>query len=190
VDEIQTIEIKDLTEKELSEYKTPQTIGEGVANSGAPAFKNRNYGKLAAAYEYNGSFELPANISYSSITFFYKSIGKEQSIFVNGKEVAKDIKENEKGHDFVLDESILKPGKNTLTIIATPIPKKNDWDNVNTNPGIIQIITKNDKWKRKLFNGYAQVIIQSTGKGGEIILTAEGTGLKPGSLKVKAEEVH
>jgi beta-galactosidase len=61
---------------------------------------------------------------------------------------------------------------------------------VNTNPGIIQIITKNDKWKRKLFNGYAQVIIQSTGKGGEIILTAEGTGLKPGSLKVKAEEVH
>ncbi len=42
-------------------------------------------------------------------------------------------------------------------------------------------------WKRSLFNGLAQVIVQSTGDAGEIRLTASSGGLKSASLVLKAE---
>lgn len=41
-------------------------------------------------------------------------------------------------------------------------------------------------WKRKTFNGLAQVIIQSTGQPGDITVTATGEGLKPAVLKIPA----
>ena len=46
------------------------------------------------------------------------------------------------------------------------------------------MVMPSEKWQRKLFNGLAQVIIQSTGAAGEIQLTAESEGLKPAVLKI------
>jgi len=43
-----------------------------------------------------------------------------------------------------------------------------------------------DSWKRKLFNGLAQVIVQSTGGPGEIIFTAKSGDLTLGELKINA----
>lgn len=51
--------------------------------------------------------------------------------------------------------------------------KKTDLDLVNQNPRNIQIITRNESYKRKLFSGLARVIIQSNnGKAGEILIAA------------------
>ncbi|MGO8930433.1 MAG: beta-galactosidase GalA [Limisphaerales bacterium] len=41
-------------------------------------------------------------------------------------------------------------------------------------------------WKRSLFNGLAQAIVQSTGEAGEITLTAKSTNLSDGVLKIPA----
>ena len=40
--------------------------------------------------------------------------------------------------------------------------------------------------ERQLFNGYCQVIVQSSGEQGEIVLTAESPGLKPATVVIKA----
>jgi len=40
-------------------------------------------------------------------------------------------------------------------------------------------------WRRSLFNGLGQVIVQSTGKPGEIVLTAKSDGLKTSTLRLK-----
>jgi beta-galactosidase len=45
-----------------------------------------------------------------------------------------------------------------------------------------------DEWKRKLFNGLAQVIIQSTGETGDIILTVRSGGLETAVIKIAAEK--
>lgn len=45
------------------------------------------------------------------------------------------------------------------------------------------------QWKRSLFNGIAQVIVQSTGDAGEIRLTANSGGLKSASVILKSEAV-
>jgi beta-galactosidase len=44
-----------------------------------------------------------------------------------------------------------------------------------------------ETWKRSLFNGYAQIIVQSTDKPGEITLTAKSQGLSDGVLKIQSE---
>lgn len=56
---------------------------------------------------------------------------------------------------------------------------------MNTDPGIIQIVTPAEAWKRKLFNGYAQIIIQKEESVKEVSLTASAKGLKSWSLKIK-----
>lgn len=42
-------------------------------------------------------------------------------------------------------------------------------------------------WKRRAFNGLAQVIVQSTGEPGEILLSAASPGLAPAQLKLNAQ---
>ena len=56
---------------------------------------------------------------------------------------------------------------------------------MNTDPGIIQVITPAEQWKRKLFNGYAQIIIQKEENANEVSLTASAKGLKSGNLVLK-----
>ena len=56
---------------------------------------------------------------------------------------------------------------------------------MNTDPGIIQVITPAEQWKRKLFNGYAQIIIQKDENAGEVILSATAKGLKTGTISIK-----
>jgi hypothetical protein len=58
------------------------------------------------------------------------------------------------------------------------------------NPNVnVQIIghTSVPPWSRSLFNGLAQVIVQSTMDEGEIKLTATADGLAPATAKVQAQ---
>lgn len=150
------------------------------------AFKNRDYKNLAKAYLYRGSFTLPQNFSSSGVTLFYKNIGLEQSIFINGKRIAANLKQDQTSKGFIIDPAILQPGKNTISILATPVPKKYDWENVNTDPGVIQLFTPAETWHRKLFNGLAQVLVQTTKEAGEIKLTATSPTLATGSIQLRS----
>jgi beta-galactosidase len=57
---------------------------------------------------------------------------------------------------------------------------------------LIQLLTPAEPWKRKLFNGLAQVLVQTTREAGTITLTATSPRLKlvTLSLKVKKVEAH
>ena len=115
-------------------------------------------------------------------SFFYKKIGVEAVVFINGNKINPSSEDSQK---YILESSILKEGKNTIHIAATPLQKIKDWDVMNTDPGIIQVITPAEPWKRKLFNGYAQIIIQKDENAKEVILSASAKGLLAGSLSLK-----
>lgn len=190
IETIRTVAIEDLKEKEAGGIEATGDAAADVSDGAwKEAFKTRDYKNLAKAYIHRGSFILPQDYTASDMTFFYKSIGREQTIYINGKAIAQNLKEGEAVKGFALDKSLLRPGKNEITIIATPIPKRNEWNNVNTDPGLIQLLTPAEPWKRKLFNGLAQVLIQTTGEAGEIILSAEAPGLQKTTLKLKAAKV-
>jgi beta-galactosidase len=134
-----------------------------------------------------GSFELPAYEGQTVISLFAKSILENQSIYVNGQLLRADIKRDDSTQAFVLDHKILKPGKNVYAVVGQRFKLKNEWEEPNTDPGLIQLITPPASWKRKAFNGLAQVIVQSDTKTGEIVLNATSPGLKPATIKIKTK---
>lgn len=183
IEEIKTIKIEDLKEKDVKDIAAAKALLDADDVSWRTAFSGRNPRAAVGAYIYKGSFELPEDITGQRLTLFFNSIGKDQSVYINGKALTENLKDGQTGHELVLDASIVKAGKNMIAIIATPLGR-----NAGTDPGSIQIYRAAGKWKRKLFNGLAQAIIQSRGEAGEIELTATSPGLKPGVLKVNEVE--
>jgi beta-galactosidase len=184
IETIQTIKIENLKEKEAGGMKVSEKDFSDDT-TWKEAFKDKDYHKLAKAYIYRGNFVLPENYKTSDVTLFYKCIGREQTIYINGKQIASNLKEDEAAKGFILDKNNLMPGKNVIVIVATPISKKYEWENVNTDPGLIQLFTPAEQWTRKLFNGLAQIIVQTKKEAGEITLVADSPGLKAGTIKLK-----
>jgi beta-galactosidase len=147
------------------------------------------FGEKVKALVYRGSFNLPEIKATDTVTFFYNSLGKEQSVFINGKAIATNIAQSHKGNTFILDAAILHKGINSIAIVATPLLKKQPWETVNMNPGLFQIITPAQEYKRKLFSGLAQVIVQSTGDAGQITVTATANNIKKGEVVIEAKQV-
>jgi beta-galactosidase len=182
IDDTKLVVINNLREKQLNSTDLPIKIQDNNDADWSEAFKARDFKKQAPAYVYKGDFELKNNSDSNIVTFFYKKIGKETVVFVNGNKVEPDKDDVQK---YTLSKAILKEGKNTIYIATTPLEKIKDWDVMNTDPGIIQVINSAESWKRKLFSGYAQIIIQKEENAKEVVLSARATGLKSGVLIVK-----
>jgi beta-galactosidase len=186
---IETIEVLNLDvlkEKEVTNLNSLEETKDNInISSWDNSFKeerNAEFGKKVKAITYRTDFELGTDFDSKAITLFYKSIGKLQSIFINGNEIAVNISEDKKGNSFVLDKKMLRSGKNNIAVIAEPLLKVNSWDVINQELGSIQIITPAEKYKRQLFNGLAQVIVQTTGEKGEIKLTANSKGMQSAEI--------
>ncbi|MBL7709284.1 MAG: hypothetical protein JNJ86_09445, partial [Chitinophagaceae bacterium] len=144
--------------------------------------RDEQFGKRVKQVLYRGDFFMPDMTSASTITFFSKNIGSSQSVYINGVRIADSLTGDK---DIVLDLKILHPGKNAIAIVAAPLLKKYPWDFINTNPGNIQVSIPAEGWKRKLFNGLTQVIIQTGNSAGEIKLTASAGGLPSTSVIIQ-----
>jgi len=187
IDQIDVIKIDNFKEKVISALSDLTELSSDTKNWDQ-AFKDdrsKEFGTKVKALIYRGDFTLTDWTDKTKITFFYKSLGKEQSIYINGKKIAANLMTSKTGDTFVLDRSVIKAGKNTIAILATPLLKVNSWDVVNADPGAIQVVKPADTWKRKLFSGLAQVIVQPTGAAGAITLKASSPGLKPFIFKIK-----
>ncbi len=182
IDDIALVAISNFKEQKRTDAILPQQLPNFEENDWTEAFKDRDYKKQAPSYIYKGEFELKNNSASTIVSFFYKKIGVETVVFVNGNKIEPSKEDAQK---YILNASILKEGKNTIYIAATPLQKVKDWDAVNTDPGIIQVVTPAESWKRKLFNGYAQIIIKKDENAKEVVLSASGKGLRTGILVAK-----
>jgi len=184
IDVIDLVAITNLKEQALDNAILPQQLSIYPENNWKGAFEGRDYKNPAPAYVYEGSFHLENLSRKDAFTFFYQKLGVDAVIFINGTKAAAS---SEDAQAYALDPNLLKQGTNTIHIIATPIKKINDWDVVNTNPGMLQVIKRSEPWKRKLFNGLAQVIIQTDGSGKPIVLSAAAKDLKTDTLNISVE---
>ena len=190
VETIRTVTLQDLKEKKVQGFNHPAEVAADYDDtSWARAFQEERteaFGQATPAILYRAHFDLPTDFAAATTTFFYKPIGKEQSIYINGQVITTDIKETGSVTTFTIDPSFLHAGKNSLAIMAVPLLKKKPWEEVNKDPGLFQLLLPAPSWKRSLFNGYAQVIVQSAGKPGTVELTATAPGLQPATLKIEA----
>ncbi len=189
---IKVITVEHLKEKIIDVItSTTETIENYNDNDWQFAFKderNLAFGEKVKAIVYRGTFNLPDIKANETVTFFYNSLGKEQSIFINGKVIATRITKSFKGNTFLLDAAILHKGINHIAIVATPLLKKQPWETINMDPGLFQVLTPAPAYRRKLFSGLAQVIVQATGGPGIIKLTATANGLKQGEIIIESKQ--
>jgi len=154
-----------------------------------PAFRRERDANNAPAKAtiYRSRFELPEFTEKDSITLYLNSLGESQSVYINGVLILKDSKKTDNGLAIKLYKKALQKGKNSIAVVAIPFQerKRNGGE---MRSASIQILTPADPWKRKVFNGLAQVIVQSTGKSGEVILTATSPGLTQSVIKLKFGE--
>ena len=78
----------------------------------------------------------------------------------------------------------LRPGDNVIAVGV-----KNDGGEGGLNPDVnVELVGKATAapWSRSLFNGLAQIIVQSTTEPGEIKLTASAGGLNPAIATIKS----
>jgi beta-galactosidase len=134
-----------------------------------------------------GTFNLPGLANKTAISLWPKSLGEVQDVYVNGHLIANNIKRDDPVQRYQLDPAILREGRNIYAVVGTPLVRRYQYDNLNTDPGSLQVIVPPGTWKRRLFNGLAQVIVQSGQQVGEITLTATARGLSRGVLKIQSQ---
>jgi beta-galactosidase len=134
-----------------------------------------------------GTFDLPGSKDAAEINLFTKSIVDDQSIYINGHLIAGNVKRDDPDQSYSLDPAILKTGRNTYAVTGQRFRKRHQWDEPNTDPGLLQLIYPSGQWKRKVFNGLAQIIIQAGFQPGEILINASSLGLKQGTVRVKTQ---
>lgn len=134
-----------------------------------------------------GGFELPELTADTRVTLFTASITENQSLYVNGKRIAANIKRGASNQDYVLDHKFLRQGRNVFAAVGTPFVKTWIWEELNTYPGVVQIHRPHEPWRRRAFNGLAQVIVQSGTRPGRLVLRTESPGLKSAVLTIKTE---
>ena len=134
-----------------------------------------------------GTFDLPELTAQTEVNLFTKSIVMNQSMYVNGKLIAANVKRDDPNQLYRLDHALLKSGRNVYAVTGQRFRKRHEWDEPNRDPGLVQVIIPAGQWKRKAFNGLAQVIVQSGKEAGEITLTASAQGLKEAVVKIKTK---
>lgn len=156
-------------------------------SSWGPAFREGGLppGSVAEARLVRGRFELTREQLEGEITWMFRSIGTGQSVYLNGQLLERGLNDESARHAFRLPAEHLRVGSNSLVVVFHPFVKKHEWDEPNENPGEIQVILPAAQWQRRTFNGLAQVLLQSTGEPGEVVLTGKAEGLRAFELKLE-----
>ena len=133
-----------------------------------------------------GSFELTAPLAdYAEIILYPKPLVDAQAVFVNGHLITDKIGRDDKAiPGCPLPKDILKPGRNTYAVAGKELLRRWKWEELNQDPGFIRAVIPAREWKRSLFSGLAQVIVQSDHQAGTLVLKAYGNGLGPVELKL------
>ena len=193
IETVSSVKISKMSELVLKSLDSwPSVAASTLESDWKPAFRsNRNdnwnvYKDSLIALR--GYFELPDLSSQTIVNLFGKSIAENQSIYINGHLLVSDISKKD-DQTFQLNPSMIQKGKNEYVVVGKRFKKRSEWDEPNTNPGVVQVLVPAESWKRKAFNGLAQVIVQSDQKAGDIVIKATAPGLTPTFITLKAEAI-
>jgi beta-galactosidase len=139
--------------------------------------------KPGEVYDLAGTFTLPS-VPAGTLELDLPTLGAKTTLWLNGREVARDIDTSAVGPSLPIDPARLVAGANRVQLIVTPFYDKLNHIPELTRLGSIHAFTPAPSARRSLFNGLAQVIVQSTREPGEIRLTAKAAGLTPAECVV------
>jgi beta-galactosidase len=168
-----------------------RTAFSGHSPGGGGGGRRGNTNQVPQTLIYRGSFQLPQCVNGTALSLAMHSLGEQQSIYLNGRPVAEKLSHEKAAEEISLGADATRPGKNVIAIIANSSQTRrgNPGGQIGSqgSPAMVRMTTPPAPWKRSLFNGLAQVIVQSTGQPGEITLAAKSGGVADGVLKIQAQ---
>jgi beta-galactosidase len=122
-------------------------------------------------------------LAADAVELCFGALNGTGKIYVNGQKAGET---HDSGVVSAVDvKHLLHPGDNSVSVLV---------ENYSSSGGIIKGVTlrMRDKpvlpeWKRSVFNGLAQIIVQSTKEPGAIKLTASADGLSPATVSVSSQ---
>jgi beta-galactosidase len=141
-----------------------------------------------AVSAFRGSFTVPVGESNAALTLLFHPVGDTQSFYLNGHPLVETMHHTLADYTYLVPAGLLRPGNNFVTVYATRFTGKNGdgkhWTWSHGGPVTVAAVTPAPQWQRSVFNGLAQIIVQSTGTPGEITLTATSPTLTPAKLTI------
>ena len=137
-------------------------------------------------YELGAEFTSEKIPAGAMIDLFLPTLGTKTTVWLNGREVLRDLDTSIVGPVLHLDTAALVVGVNSVQLIVTPFEDGHRRLPQLSRIGNLRVTTPAPVAQRSLFNGYAQVIVQAPRNAGEIRLTAEADGLKPAISTINA----
>jgi beta-galactosidase len=137
-------------------------------------------------YDLSGALTLATVPAGVALELILPTFGVKTTVWLNGRELARDLDTSRAGPALRLDPAQLVAGVNRVQLIVTPFDDKKNHIPELTRLGALRVTTPAPPARRSLFNGLAQVIVQSTREPGEIRLTAGSDGLPPAEAIVTA----
>ncbi|MES3023528.1 MAG: beta-galactosidase GalA [Pseudomonadota bacterium] len=131
-----------------------------------------------------GLFARPAMGPDDRVALFVDRLGAGQAIFVNGRAVG--ATEVDGGAMVTLEAARLKDENSLAYVVATPeggVQGMFERSVGTSRWGVLRVTSPAAPWQRRVFNGSAQVIVQSTGEAGEASLTAKSDGLASSTVR-------
>jgi beta-galactosidase len=169
----------------------PATTTPGASEAQAPLPQLGNWlaplPKPGEVYDLSATFTIDALPPAAKVRLFLPALGARTTVWVNGHETVRDLDTAASGPALLLDSGRFSTGLNRVQMIV--VPRDGDRNHLpeQTRLGNVQVWTPAAAYQRRAFNGYAQVIVQTTREAGEIRLTAHAEGLQPAAATLTAK---
>jgi beta-galactosidase len=117
-----------------------------------------------------------------------RHFGANSVVYLNGKKLGSfSLTKDAALPSIDLSADALRDGRNVLAVIATPFESDQARERaLKGPPAVLRAEMPSVPWRRQLFNGFAQLIVQSNGKPGSIRISASAAGLAPAELSLNA----
>jgi beta-galactosidase len=133
--------------------------------------------KPPAARWYRATFSVPDVAEGERASLCLTTWCDSVSLWVNGIPVASCLKRQSDGHVIELPLGLLQEGPNQVTMLGAGLGEWRERYPDNFSPVHVRLERPAGQWKRRLFNGWAQVIVQAGKRAGTLKLSAYGDGL-------------
>jgi beta-galactosidase len=142
--------------------------------------------KAGEIYDLAASFTLPAPRDRQEVRLVLPSLGARTTVWVNDREIARDLDTTRLGPDLALDAATLREGENVVRLLVTPTLDGRNRIPETRQLGIVSARTPAAGWTRRAFGGLAQVIVQAGRRAGPITVVASAAGMAPARLILQA----
>jgi beta-galactosidase len=138
---------------------------------------------------YRGSFTRKGLPKDAQLRLLLRHFGASAVVYLNGQKLATSTMTtlDEPLPAVELGPGLLREGRNVLAVIATPYANERARERaLKVPPAVLRVETAPPPYRRRLFNGLAQVIVQSTGEPGPVRLIATAPGVTRAELTLTA----